>query len=229
MVEADKISIVNFNDDQVLVGQAGLRPITMEVVETLRKKARGKKITEPRAVTKIVKDAIRETKTSLDEAATGFGTTHGAALMIAFYAQNRPQLYICHLFNTGVPEPAPSHYATAGCADLLANYFLREFSEPGAEDELQLAALIYTIAKVKEYSVYCGGPTTIKYLTTFSTGLDSPRVAKATALAPEFIERVEKKLASVDLNTKNARNREIYAALREASDEFAKENWKSPK
>jgi hypothetical protein len=92
---------------------------------------------------------------------------------------------------------------------------------------LQLAALIYTIAKVKEHCVYCGGPTTLKYLTTFSTGLDFPRVAQPTAVAPQFVERVESKLAALDLKTKSARNREIYAALREASDEFAKENWKA--
>jgi len=229
MVNADKISIVNFGDDQVMVGQAGLRPITTEIVETMRKKAIGISITEPRDVTKIVKDSIRETKTSLDPAAKLFGKTYGAALMIAFYAQNRPHFYTCHIFGTGIPEPAESQYATAGCADMLANYFLSEFSAPRAIDEIQLSALIYTIMKVKENNAFCGGPTTIKYLTTFFTRLDSSRVAKATTIDPGFIERFEKALKMRDEQNKPERNAQLIAVLREVSDEFAKEHWQSPK
>lgn len=226
----DKISIVDFGKDQVLVAEGGVPAVTNCVVEIIRDKAAGKRISKWQDVAQVVEGAIRDFQAELNEFQMQHGKENPSVLLIAFYADNKPYLGTCNIFGFGTVEFAKRHYATAGVGKALADYLLSEFSEAGAEDELQLGTLTYTILKVKENNGLCAGPTRIKYLATFAHGPVSPRVTKATAIAYRLIRRVEKKMQKVDHLVKPIRNRAIFAALREASDEFATEtHWQPPK
>lgn len=227
IINADKISIVNFGADQVLVGQSGLSQVSSKIVRYVKKRSADIQITDGEEVINVFEDAIRSAKRGLTKPQLDHIQKYGVVLMVAFYVNGRPHLYTSQIATVGLLEQASSHWAVTGCADMLAGYFLTELSQPHAVDELQLSTLVYTLMKVKEHNAYCGGPTVIKYLTTFRTGLDSPPVAKATAIDPGFILKIEQMLKSVDESSKDARNRAILAGLRQVSEEFSKTNWRA--
>jgi 20S proteasome alpha/beta subunit len=217
----DKIGVVRFCNDHVLVAQAGLRPVSTKVVRLMQKKAINVKITEPDDVTQVLEDSVRELRSKINKKQWDYVEKYGAAFMLAFYTNNRPQLYTCLASATGIAEPAASHYATAGCAEGLANYLLREFSAPDAEDDMQFAALVYTIAKAKQNNGFCGGPITVKVLQSFPTGSDSPRVGKSRQIDPGFAQRFEAALNARDEQARAARNEQIIAVLRQISQELS--------
>jgi len=82
----NKISSVKFwPNDEVLIAQAGLWPLTNRIVERIREKAKGVRIINTETVTKIVEDSIRESKSPLDEEQEKYVNENPPALMLAFY------------------------------------------------------------------------------------------------------------------------------------------------
>ena len=205
----------------VLISQGGLRPITTDIIDRIKDASENVNIIRPRDVTQVINKAVQETKSSLGEDEATYGKTYGAALLIAFYAKGKPYIYTCNIFDTGVSEPAESHFTTIGIADPLANYLFCELSKRGDDDALQLAAMIYMILKVKENNAFCGGPTRIKLLKTFPDEMHTTG-GRATEVDASFIKRAEEVLILRDQQSREERNRQMIAILREVASGFFK-------
>jgi 20S proteasome alpha/beta subunit len=228
--DVDKINVVDFGDNHVLVAEGGVPSVTNRIVGTMREKATDVRISKWQDVTQIMEESIRDVKSKLDEEQKQLGRDYPSSLLIAFYANNRPYLFTCNnVFGIGIAEVAKRHFAAVGVGKSLADYLLSEFVDVDAKDELRLMALIYTILKVKDSNGLCGGPTRIKTLQLHYVGLDSPYRGQVNPLyPPRFINRIEKELKNMDAKTKEPRNTQIISALQRAIKKFSLEtHWQA--
>jgi len=212
--EIDKIAVINFRVDQALVAQSGLTSITNRIVELIQERAKGVQITSPKIVTDIVEDSIRAAKVKLDDDQKNYVRDYGGAhLMLAFYANGKPQLYTINIYGSGIVDP-PEPTATLGVGSYLATYLLRELHTPHSEIILAIGTLIYTINKVKDTTRYCGGKTNIKVLTPVPvSGWHSLTVGKSTNVPPITIQLTERNLSKLDKQTSEARNKKLKRIL----------------
>jgi predicted Zn finger-like uncharacterized protein len=220
----DKISIVDFwPGDEVLVAQAGLWPLTTRIVEKMREKAEGVRITKAGDVTKIVEDSIREAKSPLDEEQTKNVDENPPALMLAFYIGQKPYLYTVKVYGHGISTFSVNHYAVEGIGGFLADYLLKEYALPKSHSDLAIATSIFAIKKVKEYQkAYCGGDTIIKRIEPISQfiDLDKQYIGKCHSVPQVFVNLAEKRLVDFDENTKKSRNKRVYAILKKTGREL---------
>jgi 20S proteasome alpha/beta subunit len=211
----DKISVVNFSVDQMLVAQSGVAAITKRAVQIIQEKAHGKKIIKASDVTKITEEAMREVKDHLsDDDQKEHLKQNGAALMLAFYADGKPYIYRISALLATV-EPATLHYSAAGLGEPLANYLLNEFAAPKSPGGIAITSSIYVIKKVKDNNVFCGGDTNVKMLVPVPTagGWHSPVVGKVQKVDKKFVNDKEKQLVKLDEQAKASWNKRITVIL----------------
>jgi 20S proteasome alpha/beta subunit len=212
----NKISMVEFwPNDQVLVAQAGLWPLTNRIVEKMREKAKGVRITSASTVTQIAEDSIRESKFSLDEEQIKCVNENPSALMLAFYIERKPYLYTVNVYGHGITSCPAEHYATAGIGEYLANYLLQEYAAPKSHSDLAIAISIFVIKKVKENTKYCGGNTTIRRLVSMHSfiDLDKQCIGQSEQIGSEFVNLAEARLVKLDEKNKKSRVKQTMKIL----------------
>lgn len=201
----DKLSVVNFQLGQILIGHAGLWSATNRVVEHLKQKAVHVKMIKPLDVLSIVEDSVRQTKQPLDEKQLEFLSSNGASLLLAFYIGDEPYLYTIDVCSDSNGIATPCNRATsqtAGIGGSLADYLLHEFSEPNMDAGSAIAVLAFVINKVKQTTVYCGGQTRIKRLVAIPCQpCETGYVAKMWPIEDALINSIESRLEA--LNKKN--------------------------
>lgn len=221
----NKISVVEFwPNDEVLVAQAGLWPLTNRIVEKMREKARGTRITNPSIVTKIAEDSIRESKSPLDGEQAQNVNENPPALMLAFYIHQKPHLYTVNVYGHGIASCPSVHYAAAGVGEYLANYLLREYAVPKSHSDLAVATAIFVSKKIKDNTKYCGGDTNIKrlYPLNIFIDLDKQYIGNSQQIPKDFVKLAEKRLVGFDEKTKQARNKRIYDILEKTGRELGR-------
>lgn len=212
----NKISIVEFwPNDQVLVAQAGLWPLTNRIVEKMREKAKGTRITSASIVTQIAEDSIRESKIHLDEEQAQYVNENPPALMLAFYIERKPYLYTVNVYGHGITSYPAEHYAAAGIGEYLANYLLREYAEPKSHSDLAIATSIFVSKKVKENTKYCGGDTTIRRLVPMQgfIDLDKQYIGQSEQIGNDFVNLAEARLVKLDEKNKKPRVKQTMKIL----------------
>jgi 20S proteasome alpha/beta subunit len=228
--DVDKINIVAFGNDHVLVAEGGVPSITNRIVEIMREKAKDVRILRWQDVTQVLEDSVQDVKLKLDEEQKQLGRDYPSSILFAFYANNHPYLFTWNnIFGFGLAEVAKRHFVTVGAGKSLADYFLSELVDVDTKDELRLMALIYTVLKIKDTNGLCGGLTRIKTLDLHFVGSDVPwRGVVRPPYPPRLLNRIEKELRRMDARTKGARNKQIMAALKQAIKKFSLEtHWKA--
>jgi 20S proteasome alpha/beta subunit len=212
----NKISIVEFwPNDQVLVAQAGLWPLTNRIVEKMLEKAKGVRITSASTVTQIAEDSIRESKILLDEAQAKCVNENPSALMLAFYIERKPYLYTLNVDGHGIASSSYDHYATVGIGEYLADYLLKEYAVPKSHSDLAIATSIFVIKKVKDNTKYCGGDTTIRRLVPLHgfIDLDKQYIGQSEQIGNEFVNLAEARLVKLDEKNKKPRVKQTMKIL----------------
>jgi len=202
----DKISVVDFSDDEVLVAQAGLSSITNRIIEIMREKSGSLKINHVKVVIDVAEESVREVKDRLDNEQKDYVARNGASLVLAFYCSKKPYLYTLDFSGSGVVNAAEKNFVSAGIGSPLANYLLSEFSSP--HNVSWLVTSIFVVKKVKDNNAFCGGNTTIKLIYP-DRG--------AQNLSQNFINFMEKNITSIDEKTKSVRNKQTLSALMSAT------------
>lgn len=217
----DKISVVDFwPDDEVLVAQAGLWPLTNRVIQIMRKKAKGVKITSAEIVTGILEDSIREAKKPLDKDQKALVDQHQTGLMLAFYVGKKPHIYTIDIYGCGFVNAEDKHYTTIGVVD-LAEFLLREYAAPKSHSDMAIASSIFAIKKVKDNNKFCGGDTTIKRIAPLPVyQLDIQSKGKSEKIPQEFVNLAEKRLVKFDEATKKSRDKRVYGILKKTGAEL---------
>ena len=225
----NKISIVKFwPNDEVLVAQAGLWPLTNRIVEKMREKAKGTRITSAGTVTQIAEDSIRESKKPLDEEQADYVNENPPALILAFYIGKKPHLYTVKVYGHGITSCPSDHYAAAGIGEYLANYLLKEYAVPNSHSDLAVATTIFVTKKVKENTKYCGGDTTVRRIVPhyFMVDLDKQYIGHSEQIGKDFVNLAEKRIVRVDEKSKEPRNKRIYAILKKTGAELWRKHIK---
>jgi 20S proteasome alpha/beta subunit len=221
----NKISVVEFwpNDD-VLIAQGGLWPLTNRIVEKIQEKAKGVRISNPQVVTKIVEDSIRESKFHLDNEQQDYINRCSSGLLIAFYVDKKPYLYTVDCYGSGIVNAAETHYATIGAgASVLANYLLNEYVQPKSHSDFAIAAAIFAISKVKEHQkALCGGDTIIRRMVPLYgfIDLDKQYISKSEVFSKEFVDKAELRLMRFDDKTKKSRGKKVVSILQKIGMEM---------
>jgi 20S proteasome alpha/beta subunit len=220
----DKLGVVEFlENDQVLIAQGGLWPLTNRIVEKMREKAKGIRITSASTVTKIVEDSIREAKFPLDERQNEFVNQHGSALLIAFYVGETPHLYTVDCYGSGFVNAAEKHYAAIGAgAGVLASYLLSQIAPPVAFHNVAFVTAVFVIGKVKAHQkALCGGDTKIKILfPPVRPGYENGHVVKSATFDQGQINIEEKLLLQQD--EKENKPRKMLLMLEEHAEKMNK-------
>ena len=226
----DKISVVDFAADQVLIAQAGHAAITNRVVEIVRQQSVGVTIKSPLTVFQTIENSIREAKSHFDEdqkaAAEQCG---GAELMLAFYADGKPVLRTVYIYGVGTANTSTGDYATAGAGEQLANYLFSEFCEPKLGAGNAIATSIYTIKKVKEFQkAWCGGDTKVKIMAPVSQSINwgNRCIGRVQEVSQDFVNLTEKELSALDETAKTERNGKILSILKTIGLRVAKNRQK---
>jgi 20S proteasome alpha/beta subunit len=217
----NKIGVIRFLMDEILVAQAGLWPLTNRVVQIMRKKAKGLKITSAEVVTQIAEDSIREAKSRLDKEQKDFVNQHPTGLMLAFYVVKKPHLYTINAYGSGFVNEEEKHYDTMGIGSDLADFLLKEYAMPKSEANLAIATSIFAIKKVKDTNRFCGGDTTVKWIAPmFASNWETHYVGKTQNIDQKFVNLTEKRLVKSDDATKKSRNKRFYEILRKTGSEL---------
>lgn len=220
----NKISVVKFNWDEVLIAQAGPWNVTNRVVETIRRNAAGAKIASAEDVVKIVEDSIREVKQPLDAEQAQRLSENPAELMYAFYANQKPHIYTVKIHGDGISNEATKNFVSTGIGAYLADYLLNEYSVLLIPLNIAIATAIFVIKKVKENTRYCGGDTIVNrlYLHRYTLESGDELISESARVVQDYVNEAEKELVKFDERTKSTRNEQVAEALRIAGTRVSK-------
>jgi 20S proteasome alpha/beta subunit len=168
-LDAQKISIVDFADAQVLVAQAGLADLADAAIEIIRKKAKDVPLENEETVSKTVQESVRELRNHFIELNKGCNFTEDGwksffrdentfTLLFGYYFERKPFLYTidpdwCR------PIPIKHPYKAIGIGRDYAEILLREYVQidPGFEYAQIIATAV--VEKTIDNVDGCGRPT----------------------------------------------------------------------
>jgi 20S proteasome alpha/beta subunit len=250
----NKISVVKFSNGKALVAESGSASLSNRAIQIFQTKAEGVKMENELSVAKIAEEAVREIRNSLTSLHPGntsptdwqdfFGQEiNYFELMVAYYFGDKPCLYKLNPLWC-IPVPTTSYFMTSGIAGDLANYILKEHTEPKMDSEFASVIAIKVVEDAIEYVEGCGSPPRVALI---KEPLEIPEMPKfgqpvtaADALMPprfhytdpvvvfpeKKVQEIAKIIASVEQQTKNAQNKKIHQALRSQTEKAFKEMMK---
>jgi 20S proteasome alpha/beta subunit len=242
LLNAKKISIVEFANSKALVAESGMADLSGRVVELFQRKAKGVSVTDSETIIQIARDAVREVRNSLIEVNSEcnfsddtwqrfFRDDNSLKLMIAFYFGGIPYIYTIDIYWC-VPSRVTSHYTAIGIGDTLAYYLLNEIAEPKMPFKNTLITAIYTIEKVKSNVEGCGGVTQAGIVYNIPDSKTDPRAvirrrkglplpaSEAAILPQDDVARYVKRMGELDLRSSQTRNSGIRNMIRAVDREF---------
>jgi 20S proteasome alpha/beta subunit len=224
----EKIKDVPFGDNTIVIASAGHPAFTDRVIEKTQQLSVGKTINQKDDVCAVIEEAIRQSKSPLDEEQSKFIDQHGAHMICAFYCNSKPQLLIINPFGAGIFESPNKIYCAIGIGGFLANYLFDEHIKECPSNDMAMGTLIFALAKVKKTTRWCGGQTQMRRIACAMHSLaygdntvdKSSSVTTSLPIAHEFINVAEKKMLKMDERTKPSRNRKIDRILESAGTEI---------
>lgn len=242
---AQKISVVEFDGARALVAESGSASLSNRAIQLFQSKAAGVRVENEFTIAEIAEATIGATvnsQSSLHPNATSPTAWQDFwreeinyfELMVAYYFREKPCLY---KFNPlwCIPVPASSYFMTSGCAADLANYLLKENTEPGMDSEFASVIAIKVVEDAIEYVEGCGAPTRVAMIrkpveysqisTPFS--LTTSTYGSNVILFPQDkVEEIAKTIAAVESKTKRARMVQIHEELKTETNSALEEIMK---
>jgi 20S proteasome alpha/beta subunit len=220
--DAEKIISVRFDNDCVLVAQAGNAGNSARAIEILSDMAKHKKISDYRTPADLARSAMMKVKEELRQQYCNctveelqdfiWKDEQQSELMLAYYFKGKPYIFKLDLA-IGRADKENSHYAAIGCAANLGSYLLSEHTNPNMECGLASVLAIYIIETVCKHDAYCSPPARvglIKYI-----ALDHINSGFGSTLI--YTQRSIKTLAAITEaimgKSKQPRNRQIEKAI----------------
>jgi 20S proteasome alpha/beta subunit len=255
----DKINVIEFANGKALMAESGSAALSGRVIEIFQKKSAATKITDESTISKLAEESLREVRLSITSLHPEKNTSEDwqdyfgreinyFELMLAYYFNRKPHLYI---FNPlwAIPVKSSSYFATSGIAAELANYILREHTEPKMDSEFASVIAIKVVEDAIEYVEGCGSPPRVALiqppievpdlLDTLSGKTESAGYSlrsysyhtsePVTIFPQEKVEEIAKIISSVEQKSKNTQNKKIHQALRSQTEKAFKEflkDWK---
>ena len=245
---ANKIRVIEFANGKALVAESGSASLSASVIDLFQGKAAGRKIENEMTIAKIAEESVREIRNSLTSLHPNntsptdwqnyFGEeTNYFELMVAYYFGSKPRLYKLNPLWC-IPVPATSYFMTSGIAGDLANYILKEHTEPKMDSEFASVIAIKVVEDAIEYVEGCGSPPRValiqppipmpdflgssrspsepsEYMPNLLSRMRTYQLSEAITIFPqEKVEEIAKIIASVEQQTKSTQNKKIHKELR---------------
>ena len=168
-LDAQKISIVNFADAQILVAQAGMADLADATIEIIRKNAKDIPFKNEETAAKIVQDSVRELRNHFleingacnftDETWKIFFRDENAfTLMFGYYFDRKPYLYTIDP-DWCMPIPVKHPYKAIGIGRDYGEILLREFNQIDPDFEYAQIIAASVVEKTIDNVDGCGRPT----------------------------------------------------------------------
>lgn len=211
--DENKIVRIDFaHGASALVARSGHADYSSQAVERLMNLAATETLDDYRKPAELADRAVSEIKRNIirdfqmqDEARLRYFAEHNFALLVAFYFDRKPYVFVVRSEGAGVtlmrgPQQhvRSRNHVLIGCGEVLANFFLS--SQDVAEMQLgeAIATAIYTVEEVKKADPRCAGPTKVAF--TFPVvSQDLPEMKTQTVVMDreEIAQRV-RKIATFD-------------------------------
>jgi 20S proteasome alpha/beta subunit len=188
----EKISIIEFLNGYALVGEAGAATYSNIAVDSFKRKAAGREITDDRTIANAAKDAVLEFRNHMTSLHPGLSPTNWEDFF--YQEQNDFELTLGYYFSgkaflfkfrpmTAWPQPIAAEFSTSGIGSDLAHYLLKDF--PFGQISSHQATLIasYVVKEAKGSVAYCGGGTS---LAVVSQGKRPEKISAEQANAMEL-------------------------------------------
>jgi len=166
-----KIRVIDFVNGKALVAESGSASLSNSAIEAFQRLAKVVKIEDEFTISKSAEAAVREIRnqiTSLHPTNNSpqewqdyfFRDENYFELMVAYYHGGNPHLYKLNPVWC-IPVPATFYFLTSGIAADLANYILKEHTEPMMDSEFASVIAIKVVEDAIEYVEGCGSPTRV--------------------------------------------------------------------
>lgn len=225
-LETIKITIVQFGDLPVLIGEAGFADFSGEAIRIFQNKALDF-VTATRddieraatmAVRQVVNDQHEMCKYLSAEEWDRYRTANmDFELLFAYWYDGKYRIFKIRP-RSCIVCPAKLYFETAGSGGNLAGLLINEYMKEGMTTDFASLLMAYVIEKVKKYDHYCGGLTRLAAIQLVP---DSPFPGEdqgkpmARFLPEEEIASLCRIAAEVENETKPERDRQLLTKLRE--------------
>ena len=163
-----KISIVDFQNGSVMVGEAGIQHLSVAVVDGFSKIARDTTIENEESIIKALEKSFREISSRTIAPRSGTKTCQNFyrqeinyfEITLAFYYDGKPYIYILNpVF--GIAVKCRERFSRSGIGKDLAEYLLKDVSFEGMDARSATIEIAHVVREVKTSVSGCGGNTEI--------------------------------------------------------------------
>lgn len=234
-LHAQKISIVNFLNAQVLVAQAGIADLSDKAINLMQRRASGIVISSEDDVPRVAQDSIREIRDHLIEINRRciptdegwrkyFGEENYFELILGHYFRGQPHLATINCAWC-LPIPSKKRFVSIGIGRSFSDYFFQECLEadPGFSHGPAIAA--WVVEKTCQNVDGCSPPTwlgrvhpnNVIAIQRFKERGNSLGDASAILLFRKDIDVITAEVKKAESNIVAARKGELKRMLEEAS------------
>lgn len=214
-LDTQKISVIEFQSDVVLIAEAGESDLSSRAVEIFGDLAKGKAIEDYRTVADLARESVVKLR---EEFRTGLGFTVAEfqdyilsngkdfCLMIAHYHDKKPYIFTIRL-SSPIAVKNNHSFLSTGVRGEIANYILSQFNiNHSTPFQHGIIAAIYAVEEIKKLDPHCNGKTRLAVISAshviaenpdFKTQADWARMMLKDDMA-EYVEAI----ASVGARTK---------------------------
>lgn len=168
-LDAQKISVVNFQDAQVLVAQSGSADLADKAIEILAKKAKHIRLENDDTAAQVAKESIREIRNHLKELNQGCVTTDGGwkrlfyeenyfQILIGCYFEQKPFMFTVDI-DSCLPIPVKHPYKAIGIGKDYGEILLRDYLQIDPDFEYAQIIASAVVEKAIDNVDGCGRPT----------------------------------------------------------------------
>jgi 20S proteasome alpha/beta subunit len=249
LLGTDKIHIIEFEFDRVLVAEAGSDTLSNRAIEIFEKKAKGVKIDNAETVLNLAQKSMREVIETLKQQFNPnappeqihdflWRDENRFELMIAFYAEQQPYLYVLNSAIAAIPDRKRSYFKTIGVGSDLAHYILKRYTRRELDYEFASVIAVKALIDVSHHIEGCGLPMRLASLhhgqskdlagRAFAALLAQPLPLCQTAVrvfSPKEIDSLTKIISRVERETGKPHDQKIKNALRVAAEKYHAKRW----
>jgi hypothetical protein len=232
-LDTRKISIVRFNDDEILVAQSGSADLADKAIEIMQREAKGRNLDSEDVAPSIAEKALRQIRTHLKSINEGMITSEDGwkrlfredckvDLMLGYFFEEVPHLCTIDL-DWSLPIPVKLNYKAIGIGANMGEHFLREYNLADPHFENAWPISVSVVEKVIDSVDGCGRPTWVGTLTAVQPEVEAhlknfdlkyPR-HMVTMLEREQIDDLASELKGLESKFVQLKRQQIEQTLRE--------------
>lgn len=165
--DTQKVHVVEFADDRVIVAQSGVADMGERVIQIMERKAKDRELKNEETAVKTAEEALREVRISLlkdfiesEEGKRRYCIENDIDLLVGCFVGGKPFLHTVDLSRC-TPTRVTKAYGSIGVGGAIADFLLREYQEADPEFRNDVAIAASVVETTIDNMNGCGRPTWI--------------------------------------------------------------------